>query len=365
MVLIALLLAGANVTTAGLTESYAHSGRTDAQGGHKDNKNKSGLGSYHYHCGGNPPHLHDGGVCPYGAGASAEPAPAPTPEPAPKPERVTVSEAPTEMKAGSSQGFTYSVENGTSSEVTVESSNPDVIMVNSDHTLKAVGAGEASIKVSSANASETFTVVVKTVEAENVKVDKKTLEIEIGGEGILFASVEPADATDQTLSWTSSDESIATVSDGKVRAKKEGSTVITVETVNGKKTEIPVSVTCIEVESVKIDDSELDYIEERVIDEKSEVKLTAKVSPGDATYPDITWSSSDKNVIKVEDGEFEITGKGKAVLTASAENGITDKIEIEVISKSERTIKSVGGIGVAAVAAGVLVVFFKKRKKRI
>ncbi len=44
---------------------FAHSGRTDSKGGHKDNKNQSGLGSYHYHCGGNPPHLHTNGVCPY------------------------------------------------------------------------------------------------------------------------------------------------------------------------------------------------------------------------------------------------------------------------------------------------------------
>ena len=43
----------------------AHSGRTDSSGGHHDNKNKSGLGSYHYHCGGYPAHLHSNGVCPY------------------------------------------------------------------------------------------------------------------------------------------------------------------------------------------------------------------------------------------------------------------------------------------------------------
>ncbi len=43
----------------------AHSGRTDSSGGHRDNKNKSGLGSYHYHCGGHPAHLHRNGVCPY------------------------------------------------------------------------------------------------------------------------------------------------------------------------------------------------------------------------------------------------------------------------------------------------------------
>lgn len=51
----------------------AHSGRTDSRGGHKDNKNKSGLGSYHYHCGGYPAHLHTDGVCPYSSTASSSP----------------------------------------------------------------------------------------------------------------------------------------------------------------------------------------------------------------------------------------------------------------------------------------------------
>lgn len=45
--------------------AFAHSGRTDSSGGHRDNSNQSGLGSYHYHCGGYPAHLHTNGVCPY------------------------------------------------------------------------------------------------------------------------------------------------------------------------------------------------------------------------------------------------------------------------------------------------------------
>ena len=49
----------------------AHSGRTDASGGHHDNKNVSGLGSYHYHCGGYPAHLHSGGVCSYSSSSSS------------------------------------------------------------------------------------------------------------------------------------------------------------------------------------------------------------------------------------------------------------------------------------------------------
>jgi len=47
------------------TMAFAHSGRTDSSGGHRDNRNASGLGSYHYHCGGNPAHLHPNGVCRY------------------------------------------------------------------------------------------------------------------------------------------------------------------------------------------------------------------------------------------------------------------------------------------------------------
>lgn len=57
------LLLAATITLTPAT-SLAHGGKTDSNGGHKDNQNKSGLGSYHYHCGGNPAHLHANG-CPY------------------------------------------------------------------------------------------------------------------------------------------------------------------------------------------------------------------------------------------------------------------------------------------------------------
>lgn len=64
---------------SGVLVAEAHSGRTDRYGGHRDNKNKSGLGSYHYHCGGHPAHLHENGICPY-ASYVEEAAPAVSPE---------------------------------------------------------------------------------------------------------------------------------------------------------------------------------------------------------------------------------------------------------------------------------------------
>ena len=57
--------------TSGLIVAEAHSGRPAAYGGHRDNKNVSGLGSYHYHCGGHPAHLHTNGVCPYSGGSGS------------------------------------------------------------------------------------------------------------------------------------------------------------------------------------------------------------------------------------------------------------------------------------------------------
>lgn len=57
-----------------LSFATAHRGKTDAQGGHYDYENESGLGSYHYHHGYSA-HLHENGVCPYASSAPAEPEP--------------------------------------------------------------------------------------------------------------------------------------------------------------------------------------------------------------------------------------------------------------------------------------------------
>ncbi len=67
---IAAIVAGLFIVCS-MMPIFAHGGRTDKNGGHKDNNNVSGLGSYHYHCGGYPAHLHTGGVCPYASSQSS------------------------------------------------------------------------------------------------------------------------------------------------------------------------------------------------------------------------------------------------------------------------------------------------------
>lgn len=63
--LFTFILAFSIAFSSGAVSGLAHSGRTDGSGGHHDYKNVSGLGSYHYHCGGHPAHLHKNGICPY------------------------------------------------------------------------------------------------------------------------------------------------------------------------------------------------------------------------------------------------------------------------------------------------------------
>ena len=72
-VLVASVIVSATPATPNISDISveAHSGRTDSSGGHHDYSNVSGLGSYHYHCGGYPAHLHPGGVCPYSNGGSS------------------------------------------------------------------------------------------------------------------------------------------------------------------------------------------------------------------------------------------------------------------------------------------------------
>ena len=341
--------------------TYAHSGRTDSSGGHKDNKNKSGLGSYHYHCGGYPAHLHDGGVCPYNSTETPS-SQAPVETKTTKPEKIQIKNAPTQLKVGETQGFIYSVENGTNTNVTVESNNTNVIIINADYTLKAVGVGEASIKISSANATETFTVVVQPTDVESIEVKEDHIRLKIGETTEVTANVFPSNATDKTLKWNTTDKNIVEVNDGKLLAQKEGTATIIIEASNGIKKEVSVEVSCIEVDSVKIDASNMEDFQDHVVDIESNIDLKAIVRPADATYQDITWSSSNEDVIKITDNGFKIVGKGKVVLKATAENGVFDEIEFEVVDKNLSSGATLSIIAVLIASGGII---FKRRKKKL
>ena len=161
------------------TMAFAHSGRTDSSGGHRDNKNKSGLGYYHYHCGGHPPHLHNGGVCPYKSGTTTTPQKTySTPEPV-YATSVNVSNMPSTINIGESIKLTASVYPSNAEDKTIswESSDTSVATVDSNGNLVTVGVGTVTISAKTSRGTTTkCDLTVNAIEAENIVIDKKIEE---------------------------------------------------------------------------------------------------------------------------------------------------------------------------------------------
>ena len=74
----------------------------------------------------------------------------------------------------------------------------------------------------------------KNVAVTGVTLDKSEVSITVGKTATLTATITPSNATNKNVSWTSSDEGVATVENGVVTAVAEGSATITVTTEDGK-----------------------------------------------------------------------------------------------------------------------------------
>ena len=162
-------------------------------------------------------------------------------------------------------------------------------------------------------------VVYKVTE---VKLDKTNLALEVGGTATLTATVQPADATNKTVTWKSSDTNIATVdTDGNVTAVAEGTATITVTTVDQSKTatcEVTVAAATVPVTGVTLSQNEAHLYYNRT---PNTLTLTATVAPDNATNKAVTWTSSNPSVATVENGVVTAAARGTAVITATAADG--------------------------------------------
>lgn len=126
--------------------------------------------------------------------------------------------------------------NTTDKSITYSSSNPAVaVAVNG--TVTASGVGTAVIIATTSNgktATCTVTVTTSVVDVTGVTLNKTELSLTVGGSATLTATVTPANATDSSVTWHSSNPSVVTVENGVVTAKGAGSATITVTTSNGK-----------------------------------------------------------------------------------------------------------------------------------
>ena len=132
------------------------------------------------------------------------------------------------------------------------SSNASVARVNSG-TVTAIKEGTATITASAGGKSSTCTVKVSTkvVSVTSITLDKTSLSMKVGETETITATVNPDNATDKSVTWGSSDVSVATVADGRVTAKKSGTAIITAKS-GSCIAECTVNIS-VDVESVTLD----------------------------------------------------------------------------------------------------------------
>ena len=189
----------------------------------------------------------------------------------------------------------------------------------------------SSAAVSAVNCNTPQPVPVSSVSISGSGVSDGKLSLKLGASVQLTATVTPSNATDKTVSWTSSNSSVAKVSDGKITAVKAGTATITA-TAGGKTASVVVAVADnpVPVESVSVSG---DGVSGGKLSLKSgaSAQLTATVKPDNATDRKVTWTSSDSSVANVMGTGVVTAGSkaGKATVTATA-GGKSASVEVTV-----------------------------------
>lgn len=119
--------------------------------------------------------------------------------------------------------------------VTWDSEDDTIATVSTAGKVTAVAVGEADITATTTDGEKVATCVVTVANfVTGVTLDQETLALTVGGaDGTLVATVAPANATVDTVTWLSSDEKVATVTNGTVKAVGAGEATITATTTDG------------------------------------------------------------------------------------------------------------------------------------
>lgn len=212
-----------------------------------------------------------------------------------------------------------------------DSENPEIASVSDEGLVTAVAVGETAITATLGDFIARCDVSVVDVAAESVQLNKISISLIKGESETLEATVSPEDADNVSITWTSSDEAIATVTDeGTVTAIYPGNAVISA-TAGGITATCDVEVLPQEVESVTLDRTDAEIFKDETI------QLVAQVHP-DGTGASVEWSTDNFYIAEVsEDGVVLGKEPGQAVITATA-NGKSATCNITVLPVEARSI---------------------------
>ena len=227
-------------------------------------------------------------------------------------EEISFNKTSVSLKAGETVTLTATVkpDDATDKTVTWSTSDASVATVN-DGVVTAKKVGTATITAKAGDKSATCEITVVATPVTSVTLNKTSASVKAGETVTLTATVKPDDATDKTVTWSTSDATVATVSNGVVTAKKVGTATITAKA-GDKSATCEITVVSTPVTAVTLNKTSVS------LKAGETVTLTATVKPDDATDKTVTWGSSDESVAKVENGIVTAIGKGLSTITAKA-----------------------------------------------
>ena len=253
---------------------------------------------------------------------------------------ISVNTTSVSLLPGESRSLTASAKPGTLA-VSWSSSNTAVATV-AGGKVTAVAPGTATITAKITCAGKTYSAsCTVTVETPSVTLSASSMEMSIGVTAELRASTTPGGAS---VTWSSSNTSVATVSGGKVTAVGSGRATITAQITYGGRNYTASCTVTVKEPTIKVTSSAstITYAERE--EDRGSCTLTAEVNPDGGN---VTWTSSDNSIATVTGNGTTATVKavssGRATITATYSIGgkrISDSCTIDV-SKAASTLTMV------------------------
>ena len=210
--------------------------------------------------------------------------------------------------------------------LTWTSSDRNKATVDNNGNVTILAAGTVTISATAYNGvAASCVITAKPVEVSSISLSEENLSLRVYGTEQLYATIFPDNATDKTIVWASSNESVATVDDnGIVTAKKAGTTQITATSANAKTASCILTVQDIEPTSITLSSTTCTLD----IDETKEI--TAILTPANVTDTVLTWSSNDENVATVNNGVIKAIAAGSTLIEVETGNGLKKTVSVNV-----------------------------------
>lgn len=227
---------------------------------------------------------------------------------------------------------TVSPSNAKDKSVLFKSSDESIVTVDNDGNITAKNIGSATITVTTTDGG--FTAECKIVVSNNVVkvtgiiLSDKEVALGVGESKKITATLSPDNATNKGVVWTSSDQTVASVStSGVITGNKKGTAIITAATKDGDfKETISVKVADVKPESVVLNKDDI------TISIGEETTLIASILPRNASVKDVVWKSENSTIVSVN-SSGKLVGKKEGttnVVVTTKEGNKTAKCKVTV-----------------------------------